>query len=72
MFFHWSFTDSKTPQVSETLLSILGDLNNAVVWTVSIRPIIFKSSSPCTSPLVTVPGAPITIGKIVTFMLQFF
>ena len=47
-------------QVSRTLLSILVDLNIAVVWTVSTRPLIFKSSSSCTKPLVTVPRAQIT------------
>ena len=33
----WKMSDSKSPQVSRTLLSILIDLNNAVVWIVSIR-----------------------------------
>ena len=53
MVFHWSLSDSKSPQVSRTLLSILAYLNNVVVWTVSTRPVISKSSSPCTNPLVT-------------------
>ena len=51
----WSFTgvsDSKSPQVSSTFLSILTNLNNAVVWIVSTCPVI---SSPCTNPLVTEP-----------------
>ena len=39
---------------------------------VSIRPVISKSSSPCTNPLVTVPRAPITIGIIVTFIFHSF
>ena len=55
-----------------TLLSILADLNNAVVWMISIRPVISKFSHPCTNPLVTVPSAPITIGITVTFMLHRF
>ena len=38
MVFHWSLSDSKSPQVSRTLLSILAVLNNAVVWIVSTRP----------------------------------
>ena len=31
MIFHWSLSDSKSPQVSRTFLGILADLNNAVV-----------------------------------------
>ena len=42
---HWSLSDSKSPQVSRTLLSILVDLNNAEVWIVATRPVISKSSS---------------------------
>ena len=72
MVFHRSLSDSKSPQVSSTLFSIMADFNNAVVWTVSTRPVISKSSSPCTNPLVTVPRAPITIGIIVTFMFHSF
>ena len=45
MVFHWSLSDSKSPQVSKTLLSILAVLNNAVVWMVSIRPLTPKSST---------------------------
>ena len=57
MFFHWSLNDSKSPKVSRTLLSILLDLNNAVVWMVS-TPFISKSSSPFINHLVTIPRAP--------------
>ena len=45
MVFHRSLSDSKSPQVSRTLLRILAVLNNAVVWTVSSRPPTSKSSS---------------------------
>ena len=38
MVFHWSLSEMKSPQVSMTLLSILTDLNNIVVWMVSTRP----------------------------------
>ena len=72
MVFHWSLSDSKSPQVSRTLLSILTVLNNAVVWMVSTRPPTSKSSSPFSNPLVTVPNAPITIGIIVTCMFHSF
>ena len=71
MVFHWSLSDSKSPQVSRTLLSVLADLN-AVVWTVSTCHVISKSSSPCTNSLVTVPRAPITNGIIATFMFHSF
>ena len=72
MVFHWSLSDSKSPQVSRTLLSIMAVLNNVVVWMVSICPFISKSSSPFNNPLVTVLKAPITIGIIVTFLFQSF
>ena len=49
-----------------------GDLNNAVVWMVSTRPLIFNSSSPFINLLAAVPSAPITIGIIVTFIFHCF
>ena len=64
--------DCEWQQFSWTLLSILADLNNAVVWMVSTRPRISKSSSPSTDPLVTVPSALITIGIIVNFLFHGF
>ena len=72
MVFHWSLSDNKSHQVSRTLLSILADFNNAVVWMVSTRPLISKSSCPCTRPLVTVLRAPITIDTTITFILHSF
>ena len=72
MVFNWSLSDSKSPQVSRTLLSILAVLNNAVVWMVSTHPPTSKSSNPFDNPLVTVPKAPITIGIIVIFMFHSF
>ena len=69
-FFHWSFSDSKSPQVSSTLLSILADLKQCSSFgQFSTPPIISKSFSPCTNPLVTVPRAPITISIIITFII---
>ena len=55
MVFHWSLSDSKSPQVSKTLLSILAVLNDVVVWMVSTRPPTSKSSTSFSNPLVTVP-----------------
>ena len=72
MVFHGSLSNSKSPQVTRTLLSILAVLNNAVVWMVSTRPLTSKSSSPFSFPLVTVPNAAITIGIIVTCMFHSF
>ena len=72
MVFHWILSDSMSSQVSRTLLSILAILNNVVVWMVSTRPLISKSSSPFNNPLVTVWKEPITIGMIVTFMSHSF
>ena len=37
MVFHWRLSDSKSPQLSRTLLSIMAVFNNAVVWMVSTR-----------------------------------
>ena len=61
MIFHWSLSDSKFPLISSTLLSILGNLNNTVVWIVSIHP-----------PLETVPSMSITTGTIIILMFHDF
>ena len=70
MVFHRSLSDSKSPRVFRTLLSILSVLSNAVIWLVSIRPPTSKSSRPFYNPWVIELKAPTTIGTIVTFMLQ--
>ena len=72
MVFRWSLSDSKSPQDSRTLLSILAVLNNAVVWMVSTRPPTSKTSRHFSNPLVTIQNAPITIGIIVTCMFHSF
>ena len=55
------------------LFSILAILNNLLVWMVSSRPLISKSSSSFNNPLVTtVPKVPITIGIILTFVFHIF
>ena len=56
MVSHWSLSDSKSPQASRTLISILTDLNNAEVWMVSTRPVISMFSTPCTYPFLTTKG----------------
>ena len=72
MLFHESLSDSKSPQVSRILLSILADPNYVIVWMVFTRLRISNSSSPSINPLVTVPSAPITIGITVTFIFHSF
>ena len=72
MAFHCGLIDSKSLQVSKTLLSILANLNNAVARMVTTRPLISKSSSPCTNPFVVVRCVPITTGITVNFMFHKF
>ena len=72
MVFHWSLSDSKSPQVSRTHLRILTVPSNAVIWIVSTRPPTSKSSRPFNNPLVIVTKAPITIGTIFTLMFHSF
>ena len=69
MVFHWSLSESKSSQVSRTLLSIFAYLNRVVVLMVSTRPPASMSSSRINNLL---PKIPITIGIIVTFMFRIF
>ena len=64
----WSLSDSKCPQVSSTLLSIMANLNNVIVYMISVHPLISNSSSPLTKPLEIVPSAPTTIS--ITILLS--
>ena len=64
MVFHKSFSDSESPQVSRTILNIPIDLINALVWIVSTRRHISKSSNPCTNHLVIISSAAIIIDII--------
>ena len=71
-YLRWNLSDSKSPQVSRTLLSILTVLDNVIVWMVSSHLLIFKSSCLFNNPLVNEPRAPIIIGINVTFMFHSF
>ena len=71
MVFRRSLKDSKTTQVSRTFLSILADLNSAVVRIVSTLPLISDSSSLFSKRLGTVPSTPTTTGIIVTMFRSF-
>ena len=62
-------------QSQQVSLSILdstqySDLSNAVVWMVSICPLISKPSSPFTNPVLTVPSAPTAIGITMPFIFH--
>ena len=67
-----SSSDSEYFHVSRTLLSILADLGNGVMWIVSACPLMFKSSKLSTNRLGIVPSAPITIGITDTIMFHSF
>ena len=72
IFFHWRSGNRMSFQISSIPLSILGDLQNVLVWMVSIRPPISYSFSHFTNLLETVPSAPITVGITVTHMFHSF
>ena len=72
MVFRWSLCDSKSSQVSRTLLSILVNLKSSVIWMFFTRVLISNSSRSFTDPLVSVSSAPIIIGITVTFMSHCF
>ena len=65
-----NLSNRKYLQVSRTLLSILADLNNPIVWMVSTRPIISDSSIPLTKTFGIVPNESVTIGITVIFLFH--
>ena len=69
---HWSLRESKSPQVSMSLLSILANLNNSVLWMFSTCPPISKSPSPCNDHFVTVLKATIIIGITINLVFHSF
>ena len=70
--FTLNLRESKSLQVSRTLLSILADLNSAMVQMVSFLPQISNSFSLFSRPLETVPSASYTFGITDTFMSHSF
>ena len=74
--FHWFLSDSEFPQVSRTLLSILADLNNAVVWMVLIIIIIIiiiKIMNVCNQNYVTTDVTlPVVIFVSFSLIILFF
>ena len=69
---HWSLSDSKPPQISRTLLSMLVDCISPVVWMILILPLISSSPTLFSRFLGTDSGAPITTGITVTIMFHYF
>ena len=63
-----SLSDGKSPKVCMTLLSIMADLNDTVVWTVSTGPLISKSSSSLAKLFWIAPSARIATFIYVTFI----
>ena len=64
--------ESEWQQIPRTLLSILADLSHAVVWNVSIHPLISSSSNLFSKPLVIILITLATIGITVTLMFHNF
>ena len=69
MVSHWILSDNKSPQVARTLLSILDDLTNAVVYVVLIQSSISYSTNFLAKPLETVIQE---IAFFFSFFLFFF
>ena len=78
MVSQWSLSDSKSPQDSRAFLSILNDLNNAVVWMISTCILISKSSSIFIKPLLRLIYSQFMITTniliiiIIIYSLEFF
>ena len=71
MVFHSILSDSQSPQVSRTLLSILAISTMLFGW--FLFAFLFPSPPvPRKNPLLTVPSEPITNGITAPFMFQFF
>ena len=72
MVFYWSPSDNKSPQVFNTLLSILANFNNAAFWTVSACALIQTPLAPLPGLWGSIPSATNTTGITVTFMFHSF
>ena len=70
MAFPCSLSDVKSSEIFRTLLSILADLNNAVVLMVSSCSLISKSFASFTNPLRTFSSAPFKIGIVIPFVFH--
>ena len=68
--YYTSLSDNQSPLVSRTLLSILADFSNSVVWIVSILPMIYSSSSLFSRFWGIVSRAKSIIGITITFVFH--
>ena len=68
----WNLNDSKSPQITRNLLSILANLNNAVVRIVSILSLIPNFSNLFSKLLGTVLRVSTIIGITFTLLYQSF
>ena len=69
MVFYRNLSDSKSHQVSWTLLSIWADPNNAFVWMVSTYELISNSFTPFANPLGIVPCALLLLVVVVLVLV---
>ena len=70
MIFQRSLSDSRSPQVFKTFLSVPADFNNAVCCMVFILPLTFNSFCLFSKPLWTVPRTPISISITIIFIFH--
>ena len=68
---YWNLIDSLFPQVSRTHLSILVDVNNAVIWMVSILPLIYSSFRTFPKLLRIVPSTPNTTNIMLNCIFHY-
>ena len=72
LIIQWNLIDDYFPPLSRTLLSILTHLSYALIWIVSILPLISISSSLSYNLFWTVPSVLITVDIIVTLVFHCF
>ena len=72
VLFNWNLSDRNSHHLPRTVLRILANLYNALVWMVSIFPLGYNFSSFSFKPFETVLSASITIGITVRFIFHTF
>ena len=72
LVFPWSLSDITSSQISKTRLSILVDVNNAVIWMFFSLPLPFDCSNPVSNRWGNVSSTPITLAMAITLMFHSF